>query len=71
MSMNFGFASNPYTANGFASRAAYLDHLADEYGPAVFAVADVLGASEDFDGLVTTLEDMADAGELSAYDVAA
>jgi hypothetical protein len=43
------------------SRSAYLRYLAEEYGvdlSTVTALADVLGPNEDFDGLVTTLEDM-------------
>ena len=52
---------NPYTANGYASRRDYLESLTDEY-PAdmVFALADILGPGEDFDGLITALEDAAE-----------
>jgi hypothetical protein len=54
---------NPYTANGYNNREEYLDSLRDEYGAElVDALITVLPESEDFDGLVTTLEDMADAG---------
>jgi hypothetical protein len=56
---------NPYAANGYASRNAYLAALADEYGPMVYSMADMLGPSEDFDALVTALEDYADMGELA------
>jgi hypothetical protein len=51
---------NPYTANGYANRRDYLESLAEEY-PAdiVFALADLLGPGEDFDGLITALEDAA------------
>ena len=45
-------------------RRKYLESLAIEYGvprEVVFFVADVLGPSEDFDGLVIELEDYADA----------
>lgn len=55
--------SNPYTENGFVSRRAYLENLAEEYGidrTTVFAMAQLLGPSEDFDGLVSALEDAAD-----------
>ena len=53
---------NAYQANGYANRREYLDSLAEEYGKdAVYALAGVLGASEDFDALVTSLEDYADA----------
>ena len=49
-----------YTQNGFTNRKEYLLDLADNFGiPAndVFALADLLGSVEDFDGLVSTLED--------------
>lgn len=49
---------NPYQAAGFESRREYLESLAEEY-PAdlVYALADVLGPGEDFDALITELED--------------
>lgn len=47
-----------YTDNGFANRKAYLESLAEEYGKdLVETLTSVLPASEDFDGLVTSLED--------------
>lgn len=49
-----------YTDNGYANRKAYLVDLADQTGApleVVFALADILGPTEDFDGLVTELED--------------
>jgi hypothetical protein len=47
-----------YTDNGYANRKEYLDELREEYGEeAVDALITVLPASEDFDGLVTSLED--------------
>ena len=50
-----------YTANGFESRKAYLESLCEEYDRSiVYALAGMLGPSEDFDGLVTSLEDYAD-----------
>lgn len=50
-----------YEANGYKDRREYLDSLAEDYGKdAVYALASVLGASEDFDALVTSLEDYAD-----------
>ena len=53
--------SNPYALHGYASRSEYLESLCDEYPRAlVYALADVLGPGEDFDGLVTSLEDEAD-----------
>jgi hypothetical protein len=42
-------------------RKEYLDNLADEYGIdkyTVYALADMLGESEDYDGLISTLEDL-------------
>ena len=52
--------ADPYEAHGYNSRTDYLLSLADEYDVplgVVLALADVLGPSEDFDGLVTSLED--------------
>ena len=49
-----------YQENGYKNRADYLDCLASDMGidPAmVNAAADMLGPNEDFDGLVTSLED--------------
>jgi len=53
--------TNIYKENGFSSRDDYLDNLAAEYGidpETVFVLADTLGPNEDFDGLVTHLEDI-------------
>ena len=48
-----------YTGHGFTDRADYLQSLVDEYGQeAVDALTSVLPASEDFDGLVTELEEL-------------
>jgi hypothetical protein len=52
-----------YTESGCSSRRDYLENLADDLGisrATVFNIASLLGPSEDFDGLVTTLEDYAD-----------
>jgi len=39
-------------------REEYLDSLTDEYDEeAVYAIAEILGPSEDYDGLVLSLED--------------
>ena len=46
-----------YKDNGFANRTQYLTHLAQDYGDDVWMVADLLGESEDFDGLPAMLED--------------
>ena len=52
-----------YTEQGYQSRRDYLQCLADDFGltfSTVAAMAAMLGPSEDFDGLVTSLEDYAD-----------
>ena len=50
-----------YTENGYANRKDYLDELRDDYGSdLVNAMISVLPASEDFDGLLTMLEDAMD-----------
>jgi hypothetical protein len=52
---------NIYQENGFKNRREYLESLAEEYDrETVFALAGILGPNEDFDGLVTSLEDSAD-----------
>lgn len=55
--------SNIYVENGYESRDHYLKTLAEDNGvplSIVRAAADLLGPNEDFDGLVTTIEDYAD-----------
>ena len=50
-----------YEQNGYDTRAEYLDSLAEEYGMdinVVLNLAEILGPNEDFDGLVTTLQDL-------------
>lgn len=49
---------NIYIENGYESRKDYLDCMAEEYGSAIYSIADLLGPSEDFDGLVSMAEDM-------------
>ena len=52
-----------YTDNGYANRRDYLQSLADDYGVSFEDVANlarVLGPDEDFDALVTEVEDLAD-----------
>ena len=52
---------NEYKANGFESRRDYLESLCEEYDRTiVYTLAGMLGANEDFDGLVTALEDYAE-----------
>ena len=49
---------NEYQLNGFANRKEYLESLCEDYPrDIVYALASILGSSEDFDGLVTSLED--------------
>ena len=51
----------PYLLNGFDSRRDYLDSLAEANGisrPDVYALAQMLGKEEDFDGLVSMLDDI-------------
>lgn len=55
--------SNIYKENGYENRQDYLKNLAEDYGADIHTVstlADLLGPDEDFDGLVTSLEDMED-----------
>ena len=52
-----------YTEQGYESRKDYLDTLAEDFGvpqSTVYAMAGMLGPSEDFDGLLTALEDYAE-----------
>lgn len=51
---------NIYQENGYADRNDYLNCLAEDYGVPledVYSFAEMLGENEDFDGLVSTLED--------------
>jgi hypothetical protein len=55
-----------YQQNGYESRNDYLRSLAEEYGVPlhiVLAAAAMLGPNEDFDGLVTEIEDYAEMHE--------
>jgi hypothetical protein len=50
-----------YTDEGFTGRRDYLESLAEDYGidaSTVFAMASILGSNEDFDGLISSLEDL-------------
>jgi hypothetical protein len=52
--------ANIYTRNGYTDRDDYLDDLACNNGidrDTVDMIADLLGPNEDFDGLVSSLED--------------
>ena len=49
-----------YQEKGYTDRDDYLNSLSEDYGipdDAVRALAEVLGPDEDFDGLVSNLED--------------
>ena len=52
-----------YTDNGYANREDYLNELREEYGDLVDILTEILPESEDFDGLVTSLEDASDCGD--------
>lgn len=50
-----------YQENGYKNREHYLMSIAEEYGiplKDVKFIASLLGPDEDFDGLLTTLEDI-------------
>jgi len=52
---------NVYEKLGYKDRADYLEFLSDNLEidiDDVYAVAELLGPTEDFDGLVSSLEDM-------------
>ena len=52
-----------YLSNGYNSRKDYLNELADNHGVPtahVFMMASMFGPNEDFDGLVSHLEDYVD-----------
>ncbi len=49
-----------YLEHGYKNRRDYLEQLANEHSVdvcTVFAIANLLGPSEDFDGLVNAVED--------------
>jgi hypothetical protein len=51
---------NVYQQNGYDNREHYLECLAEDFevpSHVVYMIADLLGENEDFDGLVTSLED--------------
>ena len=52
-----------YISNGYNDRNDYLNSLADDRGidrNTVAMIADMLGESEDFDALITALDDFED-----------
>ena len=51
---------NIYQENGYADRDDYLTCLSEDYSVSiedVYSLAEMLGENEDFDGLVSALED--------------
>ena len=51
---------NIYQQNGYADRNDYMTCLAEDYEVSiedVYSLAEMLGENEDFDGLVSALED--------------
>ena len=52
-----------YLRHGYSNRDAYLDYLAEEYNVEVSVINDLssfIGQDEDFDGLISALDDMVD-----------
>jgi hypothetical protein len=63
-----------YINNGYKNRDDYLKNLADDYGidsMVVTELADMLGPSEDFDGLISNLEDFDYVGMLDDFRIKA
>ena len=51
---------NIYQENGYADRDDYLTCLSEDYDVSiedVYSLAEILGENEDFDGLLSSLED--------------
>ena len=56
-----------YQQRGYYNRTDYLRCMSEDYGvpfETVKVIADMLGPNEDFDGLVTELEDAENMGDL-------
>lgn len=52
--------NNIYQDNGYANRTAYLKSVAEDYGvelDVVKVLAELLGPEEDFDGLISMVND--------------
>ena len=52
-----------YEDHGYEDREHYLESVAEDHGvslDAVWALANLLGPGEDFDGMVTLVQDLAD-----------
>ena len=59
------YSPDVYEQNGYTDRREYLEALAAEYEvplETVLSLADLLGPGEDFDGLVTGLQDFQEGG---------
>ena len=57
-----------YSQNGYINRIDYLAKISEEYSvplEVVLDVADLLGPEEDFDGLISSLEDYVSVGDFS------
>lgn len=51
---------NPYIENGYRSREQYFESLSEEYNVSlevIIEMAEFMGQSEDFDGLVNMIKD--------------
>jgi hypothetical protein len=62
--------SNIYIQKGYKNRRDYLKSLAEDYGVSylmVFSLANILGENEDFDGLISELDDMDDYEDIIGY----
>ena len=56
----FRMNNQTYINNGYKNRTEYLESLADDFNvdsSIVEALSDMLGENEDFDGLISELED--------------
>lgn len=50
-----------YTDNGYSNRKDYLRQVSENYGIEYYTLlelAELMGETEDFDGLISTIEDM-------------
>jgi hypothetical protein len=60
MQTNEKAGKNIYSENGYKDRLDYLKSLAEDFDielSKVLVISDMLGPNEDFDGLITSLED--------------
>lgn len=61
-----------YEEHGFRSRKCYLASLADEFGipeDVVITLAELFGPDEDFDGLISAIEDYESLQETMCDDI--